>query len=229
MKRNHLLANLGQKANRHLLGTCDVVDLYVGDKLWDPYERIRYVYYPLDCTISQLLPVDYHESLEMGVIGNEGMLGVQLLLNASTSMLQALVKRSGAALRMNATSCRQELDRQPAFRQQLNRYAFVLQEQLAQSMACVSHHTLDLRLARLLLMTDDREADQGSFHVTHRVLAQTLGVRRVGVTNAAGLLQKRKLLRYSRGDITILDRAGLEKASCACYQASKEVYERVLG
>lgn len=229
MKSNHLLASLSRKANRQLLVTCDVVDLCIGDKLWEPFERIRYVYFPLDCSISQLLPVDSHGTLELAVIGNEGMLGVPLLLSANTSMLQALVKRSGAALRMDAASFRQVFERRPAFRQQLNRYAFVMEEQLAQSLACISHHTLDLRLARLLLMTHDRAVDPGSFHVTHRALAQTLGVRRVGVTNAAGLLQKRKLLSYSRGDITILDRAGLEKASCACYQASKEVYERVLG
>ena len=229
MQCNHLLSSLRRKDNHQLLARCDELDLCIGDILWEPNERIRYVYFPLSCSISQLLPVDSEEDIELAVIGNEGMLGVPLLLGVNTSMSQALVQGSGTALRMNATSFHRELKRMPAVRQQFNRYAHVLHEQLAQSVACISHHTLDLRLARLLLMTHDRVVGFGSFHVTHRALAQTLGVRRVGVTNAAGLLQKRKILSYSRGDITILDRAGLEKASCGCYQASKDVYQGVFG
>ncbi len=228
MQSNRLLSALSRKDHRHLVAACDEVDLGVGDSLWEPNERIRHVYFPLDCTISQLLPVDSHRILEMALIGNEGMLGVPLLLGVNTSMLQALIQQSGTALRMKTTSFRRELEHLPALRQLLHQYAHVLQEQLAQSMACISRHTLDLRLARLLLMTHDRVAGLGSFHVTHEALAQTLCVRRVGVTIAAGLLQKRKLLSYSRGDITILNRAGLEKASCRCYQASNDIYERVL-
>ena len=147
----------------------------------------------------------------------------------NSSSLQAVVQGSGAALRMSAVSFRRELDQLPAFRQQMNRYVHVLQAQLALTAACISFHSLDLRLANLLLMSDDRVVGLGSFHVTHKILAQMLGVRRVGVTNAAGILQKRRLLRYRRGEITILNRAGLEKASCGCYQASKDVYAEVLG
>lgn len=229
MPDNRLLASLRRNVRNQLLDVCSEVDLSVGDILWEPYEHIQHVYFPLDCSISKVLPIDSQENLKLAVIGNEGMLGVPLLLSVNASMYQAKIQESGSALRINATSFRRELERLPTFRQQLNRYAYVLQEQLAQSVACISHHNLDLRLARLLLTTHDRVVGSGSFHATHRVLAQTLGVRRVGVTNAAGLLQKRKLLSYSRGDISILDRAGLEKASCVCYQATKDVYDRVLG
>lgn len=229
MQSNRLLSSLSRKDRRQLIAACDEINLGVGDELWNPHKRIRQVYFPLDCTISQLLPMDSHKILELALIGNEGMLGVPLLLGVNHSMLHAIVKQSGTALRLSAASFRRELEHFPALQQQLTRYAYVLDEQLAQSMACVSRHTLDVRLARLLLMTHDRVVGLGSFHVTHQALAKTLCVRRVGVTIAAGLLQKRKLLSYSRGEVTILNRAGLERVSCGCYQASKDMYERVLG
>ena len=229
MPNNRLLANLRRKDRDHLLEACDEVELAIGDVLWEPQERIRHVYFPLDCFISQLVPVDARNNLELALVGNEGMLGTSLVLGVKSSSLQALVQGSGAALRMSTASFRRELDQLPAFRQQLNRYVHVLQAQLALTAACIGFHSLDLRLARLLLMTHDRVVGLGNFHVTHQVLAQMLGVRRVGVTNAAGLLQKRKILSYTRGNIKILNRAGLEKASCGCYQASNNLYERVLG
>ena len=228
MQINRLLTKLRRKDYRQLVDACDEVDLCIGDILWEPQSHIRQVYFPLDCFISQLVPLDAREYLELALVGNEGMLGTPLVLGVSSSTLQALVQGSGAALRISTASFNRELDRLPALRQQLNRYVYVLQAQLALTAACNRFHSLDLRLARWLLMTHDR-ADFGNFHLTHKFLAQMLGVRRVGVTNAAGLLQKQKLLSYSRGEITILSRDGLEKASCTCYQASKDIYESVLG
>jgi len=228
MRRNRLLAKLPRKDREHLLAACDEVELCIGDILWEPQNRIRHVYFPLDGFISQLVPIDARENLELALVGNEGMLGTSLVLGVNSTMLQALVQGSGAALRLDAASFRRELEHIPALRKQLHRYIYVLQIQLALTAACINFHSLDLRLARWLLMTHDRAAF-GSFHLTHKLLAQMLGVRRVGVTNAAGLMQKRKLLKYSRGEITILNRAGLEKASCSCYQASKNAYESVLG
>jgi hypothetical protein len=175
-----------------------------------------------------LIPVDGRASLETELVGNEGMLGVPLALGVNFSPLQALVQGSGAALRLSAAAFRRELEASPALRRGMNRYVYVLMAQLAQAAACLRFHVLDARLARWLLMTHDR-AHSSEFRLTHELLAQMLGVRRVGVTNAAGLLQKRKLVSYSRGDITILDRAGLEAASCNCYRTTKDTYERILG
>lgn len=228
MPNNRLLASLRRKDRDHIIDACDEVELTIGDVIWEPQMRIRHVYFPLDCFISQLVPVDARKNLELALVGNEGMLGTRLVLGVNASSLQALVQGSGAALRMSAASFRRKLDELPAFQQQLHQYVYVLQAQLALTAACISFHSLDLRLARWLLMTHDR-AGSGSIHLTHKFLAQMLGVRREGITNAAGILQKRKLLSYSRGEITILNRAGLEKATCSCYQASKDVYARVLG
>ena len=229
MPNNRLLAAFRRKDRDALLEVCDEVELTIGDELWAPHTRIRHVYFPLDCFVSQLVPVDARKNLELALVGNEGMLGTPLVLGVDSSSMQALVQGSGAALRMSAASFRRELEQRTAFRQQLHRYVYVLQAQLALTAACIGFHSLDLRLARWLLMTHDRAGCSGNFHLTHKFLAQMLGVRRVGITNAAGLLQKRKLLSYSRGEITILNRAGLEKASCSCYQASQDMYESVLG
>ena len=227
MQSNRLLSALSRKDQRELSAACDEVELCTGDILWEPLKPIRNVYFPLDCSIAQMLPVDSHKNLELDLIGDEGMLGLPLVLNMNISVFQALVQSPGNALRINAVSFLRVLERLPALRQQLNRYAYVSHIQLALTAACISFHSLDLRLARLLLMNHDR-AEFDNFYLTHNFMAQILGVRRVGVTNAAGLLQKQRLLSYSRGDITILNRAGLEKASCECYQASRDMYDRVL-
>lgn len=228
MPDNRLLASLRRKDRQQLIAACDEVDLCIGDVLWQPQKRIAHVYFPVDGFISLLVPIDDRKNLELALVGNEGMLGAPLILGVNSSSLQALVQGSGTALRMSAAAFGRELVKLPALQQLLNRYVYVLQAQLALTAACISFHSLDLRLARWLLMTHDR-AGPDAFHLTHKFLAQMLGVRRVGITNAAGDLQKRKLLSYTRGEITILNRAGLEKASCSCYQASKNAYESVLG
>jgi hypothetical protein len=228
MATNRLLAKLRRKDRLRLIAACDEIDLCIGDVLWEPQQRIPSVYFPVGAFVSQLVPVHSRENLELALVGSEGMLGTPLALGVNSSALQALVQGSGSALRLSAASFRRELEQMPALRQLLNRYICVLQAQLALTAACISFHSLDLRLARWLLMTHDR-AGLGSFHLTHEFLAQMLGVRRVGITNAAGILQKRKLLHYSRGEITVLDRKGLEKSSCSCYQASRDAYENVLG
>ncbi|MGZ8224113.1 MAG: Crp/Fnr family transcriptional regulator [Methylobacter sp.] len=225
---NRLLAALPGKDRERLLAHCELVELMFADVIYHPAELILHVYFPINCSISLVTPLEGNASLEVGLIGNEGMLGIPLTLGVEVSPFLALVQSSGLALRMNVSSFLQELERSVALQRELNLYLYVLISQLAQTAACTRFHVVEARLARWLLMTQDR-AHSNTFHVTHVFLAYMLGVRRVGVTKAASSLQRQKFISYHRGDVTILDRAGLETASCPCYRAEKETYEHILG
>jgi CRP-like cAMP-binding protein len=225
---NRLVHGLPRAARQRLLARSEKVDLIFGDVLCKPGERIRHVYFPADSFISLVTPLDGAPSVEVGLVGNEGMLGIPLVLGVGVSTLHGVVQGAGAAIRIDAAPFRRELDHNAALQRALKRYAYVLMAQLAQTAACNRFHLLEPRLARWLLMTRDR-ARSGEFRITHEYLALMLGVRRVGVTKAAGVLQQRKLITYHRGDITILDAGGLEAASCGCYGGAKETYERILG
>lgn len=209
---NRLLAALPSKDRQRFLAGCEPVELIFAEILAEPGEPIRHVYFPTDSFISLTTPIDGGSSLEVQLVGDEGMLGIPLVLGVDVSPLHALVQGDGPALRMNAALFRRELGLSPALQRVLKRYLYVV----------------EARLARWLLMTQDR-AHADEFHVTHEFLAYMLGVRRVGVTKAATSLQKRDLISYSRGDITVLDRGGLEAASCGCYEADKANYARMMG
>ncbi|MEO8848902.1 MAG: Crp/Fnr family transcriptional regulator [Casimicrobiaceae bacterium] len=211
-----------------MLSGCELVDLIFTDVLCDPGERLTQVYFPTTSFISLVMPIDASAALEVGLVGNEGMLGIPLALGVDVSPVRAVVQGAGMALRMDAARFCSELRRSQPLQRTIDRYVFVHLSQLAQTAACKRFHVVEARLARWLLMTQDR-AHADAFHVTHEFLSFMLGVRRVGVTKAASCLQKRRLIRYHRGDITVLDRRGLRSAACGCYKADRESYDRILG
>ena len=225
---NRLLASLPRKDRQRIVAGCEPVDLPLGAILAEPGERIRHVYFPTESFVSLTTPTDMGTTLEVGLVGNEGVLGISLILDVDVAPLHALVQGQGTALRMNTAPFRRELGQNRALERVMKRYLYVLLSQIAQTAACTHFHLIEARLARWLLMTHDR-THSDHFPITHEFLAFMLGVRRVGVTKAAGALQSRKLISYRRGDITILDRNGLEAASCGCYAVDRATYARVLG
>jgi CRP-like cAMP-binding protein len=225
---NQLLEALPSSDRRRVLAECETVELVFADVLYTPRDRLSHVYFPIQSFISLIMPIDRSASLEVGLIGDEGMFGIPLVLGVDVSPVRAVVQGAGSALRMDAPAFCRELGRSPALQREIDRYVFVQLSQLAQTAACTRFHVVEARLARWLLMTQDR-AHADNFHVTQEFLALMLGVRRVGVTKAASSLQRRQLIHYSRGDITVIDRRGLKAASCGCYKADRDSYDRILG
>lgn len=224
---NCLIQSLPSGTRAQLLAQCRPEQLVFGEVLSDPGKPIRHVHFPLTGYISLVATVSGHRPIEMGMIGNEGMLGATLTLGISTAPLRAVVQGAGSALRMTAAQFHLQLRQSPDLQRTLDRYLYVLIEQLAQNAACNAFHEVQARLARRLLMTQDR-AHSDHFRLTHQVLAGMLGVRRSAVTIAAGELQRQQLICYTRGQITIRSRRGLEEASCECYAAAKDAYDRLL-
>lgn len=224
---NRLLSSLPRVERRQFLDRCETVELAFGSVLCEADEPFRQVYFPLTSFISLVATVSGHQPLEMGLIGSEGVLGATLILGVAEAPLKAIVQGPGSALRMGVAQFQKARHDSPTLMRGLYRYLYVLMAQLSQTTACTRFHEVDARLARWLLMTHDR-AHADHFHLTHQFLADMLGVRRSGITVAAGLLQQRGLIHYARGEIQILDRDGLESASCECYEAVVEDYARLL-
>ena len=214
---NRILAALPRKANRRFLAALKPVELALGQVLYHPRTRSLYVYFPNDCTVSLLAVADRASGLEVGLVGREGMVGIPLALGAPGSPVRALVQGAGSAMRMSSARFGRELKRNRPLQRSLDRCAYVAMATAMQIAVCNNEHLLEARLARWLLMTRDRTSSD-RFRCTQQSIALMLGVRRVGVTVAASALARRKLIRYARGAIQILDAKGLLAASCSCYQ-----------
>ena len=218
---NRLLASLPRKEYQRLLPELEQVTLPFGEVVYEPGERIRHVYFPNESIVSLLTEVADRSTLEIGIIGNEGMAGISVFMDMDTSPYRAIVQGAGTAGRMKAAALRKEAGLGGSLHRLLHRYAHSLLTQVSQSAACNRFHMVDARLARWLLMTSDRLGKK-EFRLTQDFLANMLGVRREGVNKAAGALQKDELIIYSRGQIRILDRAGLEATTCVCYEIMKD-------
>ena len=224
---NHLIELLPRTDRRRLLALCEPVELQLAEVLCEPGALLRHVVFPIGGFVSLVALVEGSPGLEVGMVGREGMLGTQLALGVAAAPWRAVVQGEGTAWRIGAAAFRVELARSPALKRGLDRYIHVLMAQLATSAACLRFHQIGPRLARWLLMSQDR-AHADRFRVTQEFLAYMLGVRRVGITAAAGALQREGLIEYHRGDLTVLDRPGLEGAACTCYATDRQTYADLL-
>ncbi len=223
---NQLLDSLPIKLRAEIYNICESVDLTFGTILCEPEQPIKYTYFPITGFISLVAIVENHQPLEVGLIGNEGMLGATLALGMPQAPMRALVQGAGTALRINAGHFQQALQSSSLLTKKINMYVYLLLVQMANMTVCIHFHGIEPRLARWLLMTQDRTY-ANRLHLTQGFLADMLGVRRSGVTVAAGALQNRNLIHYSRGEITILDRKGLEGVACGCYQIMLTEYQQL--
>ena len=224
---NHLIELLPRRDRLRLLALCERVELSLADVLCEPGKPTRHVYFPVESFISLVALVEGSPGVEVGMVGREGMLGAQLVLGVATAPVRAVVQGFGASWRIGTAVFRRELARSASLQRGLNRYLYVLMAQQSASAACLRFHLTSQRLARWLLMSQDR-AQSDNFHVTHEFLAYMLGMRRVGITSAASALQRSGLIKYHRGKLKVLDRTGLENAACSCYAADRKTYTQLL-
>ena len=217
---NRLLGMLPKNEYKRLLPKLKTVSLVLGEILYEPGDAIKHVYFPNDSIISLITEVSETSGLEVGMVGNEGMAGLAVFMGVNSSSIRALVQGSGTAMRMSSAAVRTEANRLGSLHHLLHRYSHSLLTQVSQSSACNRFHFVDARLARWLLMTNDR-LGVAEFPLTQEFLSSMLGVRREGVSKAASILQAARLIHYSRGMITVLNRRGLEAKTCECYEIIK--------
>ena len=223
--RNQLLAALPSKEYKRLIPHLEPVPLPLLEVLYESGEPIEHVYFPNDGLISLLVVMRDGAPREVGLVGREGMLGVPVVLGMNATPTRALIQMPGSAMRMKAQTLRDELKQCRALQHVLQRYIHAFFIQVAQSAACISSHEANRRLSRWLVMTHDH-APGDEFVMKHEFIAMMLGVTRSVVTRAAVNLQNEKMIRYTRGQVTILDRRRLEATACECYRAVKKEYER---
>jgi CRP-like cAMP-binding protein len=222
---NRILASLPASDFQQVSQRLEPVVLKFSQVLYEPGNAIEHVYFPVNSMVSLLTLVDRGRTLEVGMVGNEGMAGMPFILGIGISGVRALVQGEGNALRMDTESFRVEFSRNVPLQQALFRYTYALMAQISQTAACNRFHDAGQRLARWLLMTRDRVGSD-AFSLTQEFLAHMLGMRRVGVTEAASELKRRKLINYSRGEMEILDVPGLKRAACSCYRLVNAMYAR---
>jgi CRP-like cAMP-binding protein len=226
--RNRLLAQLPAKSWEKLRPHLHPVEMELRQTLYEPEEPISAVYFPQDGWVSMVAPLEDGDGAEVGLIGYEGMVGLPALLGGESDDLEALVQGSGAAFKIGVPDFQQAVEADPLLRSILLRYVQAHHAQVTRTAACNGRHQTEQRLARWLLMAHDR-AQKDSFTMTHEFLSLMLGVRRAGVTVAAGALQRAHIINYDRGQVSVIDRDGLENASCECYGAARRSYERLCG
>lgn len=218
---------LAPKARREFLGHCESTGLAYAQILYELDRSLTHVYFPTRGFISRISVLDKAHPLDLGLIGTEGMLGAIVALDARRKPLRAIVRGAGSALRMSTPAFRRALREVPGLLRIVQRYLYVMLVDLGRSSGCTRFHSMEQRLARWLLMLHDR-ANSDHFYVTQRALGEMIGVRRAGVTAAAGMLKRGGLIRYRRGHMDILDRGGLEKRACSCYAALVRDYAAMI-
>jgi CRP-like cAMP-binding protein len=226
-KQNHMLSALPQADFNRLLPHLEWVEMPLGDVLYESGGRLQYVFFPTTSIVSILYVLTDGAPTEIAAVGNEGMLGISTFMGGETTPSRAVVQSAGFGYRLKVQLLKQEFDRGGPLFRLLLRYTQALMSQMTQMAVCNRHHSLDQQLCRRLLFSLDR-LPTDSMVMTQELLANTLGVRREGVTAAAGNLQRAGLIRYSRGRIEILDRQGLEAAVCECYAVVKLEFNRLL-
>jgi CRP-like cAMP-binding protein len=225
--QNHLLAALPEEDYVALYPYLEKVEMPLGDVIYESGGDLLYVYFPTTCIVSLLYVMENGASAEIAVVGNEGIIGIALFMGGGTMPNRAVVQSAGYAYRMRGALILKEFNRNGSMMRLLLRYTQALITQMAQTAVCNRHHSIDQQLCRWLLLSLDR-LESNKLTMTQELIANMLGVRREGVTEAAGKLQEAGLISYSRGQITVLDRAGLEKRVCECYQVVKIETDRLL-
>jgi CRP-like cAMP-binding protein len=224
---NHLLAALPAAERLRVLPRLEAVSLPLGKVLYESGSTMSHVYFPTTAIVSLLYVMEDGASAEIAVVGNEGVVGVALFMGGESTPSRAVVQSAGAGFRLPALLMTEEFNRAGSLMHLLLRYTQALITQMSQTAVCNRHHSLDQQLCRWLLLSLDR-LQGNDLVMTQELIANMLGVRREGVTEAALQLQKLKLIRYARGHITVLDRQGLEQRTCECYGVVKKEYDRLL-
>src|SRR5436309_11657567 len=225
--QNHLLAALPPSDYERLASHLGLIPMRLGDVLYEPGVRLRHVYFPTTSILSLLYVMEDGASAEIAIVGNEGILGISLFMGGETTPSRAVVQSAGHAFRLKAEMLKSEFGRFGPTMHLLLRYTQALITQMAQTAVCNRHHSVDQQLCRWLLLSLDR-LSSNQLSMTQELIANMLGVRREGVTEAAGKLQDARLIHYSRGRITVVDRPGLEAQACECYRVVKKEFDRLL-